>query len=159
MFGRKFVNLVLVLALVLSLGSIAFAQDAPSGDLEIFSWWTGGGEAAGLDALLAKFNEMYPEVNVINSAVAGGSGVNARAVLQTRLLAGDPPGTFQVHAGEELNAVWVAAGAMEPLNALYEENGWMEQFPQGLLDLISSEGNIYSVPVNKIGRASCRERV
>jgi glucose/mannose transport system substrate-binding protein len=148
MFGRKFANLVVVLALVLSLGSIAFAQDAPSGDLEIFSWWTGGGEAAGLDALLAKFSEMYPDLNVINSAVAGGSGVNARAVLQTRLLAGDPPGTFQVHAGEELNAVWVAAGAMEPLNALYEENGWMEQFPQGLLDLISSEGNIYSVPVN-----------
>jgi glucose/mannose transport system substrate-binding protein len=148
MFGRRFVSLIIVLVLVLSLGSIAFAQDAPSGDLEIFSWWVGGGEAAGLDALIAEFSTMYPDVTVINSAVAGGSGVNARAVLQTRLLAGEPPGTFQVHAGEELNAVWVAAEAMEPLNALYEENGWMEQYPQGLLDLISSEGNIYSVPVN-----------
>ncbi len=144
--------LVLLLIAVLALGvaGLASAQDeAPSGDLEIFSWWTGGGEAAGLDALIARFSELYPEINVINAAVAGGSGVNARAVLTTRMLGGDPPDTFQVHAGEELNALWVAAGLMQPLNDIYEANGWMDQFPQGLLDLISDDaGNIYVVPVN-----------
>lgn len=138
---------VVVLALVIS--GVAMAQDAPSGELEIFSWWTGGGEAAGLDVLIAKFAELYPDVSVVNAAVAGGSGVNARAVLTTRMLGGDPPDTFQVHAGEELNAVWVAAHAVEPLNSIYEANGWMEQFPQGLLDLLTdAEGNIYAVPVN-----------
>ncbi len=148
----KYLKILLVaLALVLLSVTVVSAQDMtqPSGDLEIFSWWTGGGEAAGLDALIAKFTEMYPDVNVINSAVAGGSGVNARAVLTTRMLGGDPPDTFQVHAGQELNALWVKAGAMQPLNDLYEANGWMDQFPQGLLDLISdAQGNIYSVPVN-----------
>ncbi len=144
----KLFGLLVVLALVLS-AAVVTAQDAPSGDLEIFSWWTGGGEAAGLDALIARFSELYPDVNIINSAVAGGSGVNARAVLTTRMLGGDPPDTFQVHAGEELNALWVAAGLMQPLNDIYEANGWLEQFPQGLLDLISDEeGNIYVVPVN-----------
>jgi glucose/mannose transport system substrate-binding protein len=65
------------------------------------------------------------------------------------MLGGDPPDTFQVHAGQELNAVWVKADLMVPLNDIYDENGWMEQFPEGLLSLISdSEGNIYSVPVN-----------
>ena len=138
---------VVVLALVIS--GVAMAQDAPSGELEIFSWWTGGGEAAGLDALIAEFAEMYPDVTVVNAAVSGGSGVNARAVLTTRMLGGDPPDTFQVHAGEELNAVWVAANAVEPLNSIYEANGWMEQYPQGLLDLLTdAEGNIYAVPVN-----------
>lgn len=145
----KVLRLTLILALVLTFTSLALAQEEPSGDLEIFSWWTGGGEAAGLEALIARFSEMYPNVNIVNSAVAGGSGVNARAVLTTRMLGGDPPDTFQVHAGQELNALWVAAGLMEPLNDIYEENGWMEQFPQGLLDLISdAEGNIYVVPVN-----------
>jgi len=141
---------VLVVALVAVLGvSLVSAQDAPSGDLEIFSWWTGGGEAAGLEALIARFSELYPDVNIVNAAVAGGSGVNARAVLTTRMLGGDPPDTFQVHAGEELNALWVAAGLMQPLNNIYEANGWMEQFPAGLLDLITDEeGNIYVVPVN-----------
>jgi len=126
-----------------------FAQDAPSGELEVFSWWTGGGEALGLEAMIARFSELYPDVTVVNAAVAGGSGVNARAVLTTRMLGGDPPDTFQVHAGEELNAVWVAAGLMQPLNDIYEANGWLEQYPQGLLDLITDEeGNIYVVPVN-----------
>jgi glucose/mannose transport system substrate-binding protein len=141
---------LLTVSLVVVLGvSLVSAQEAPSGELEIFSWWTGGGEAAGLDALIARFSELYPDVTIVNAAVAGGSGVNARAVLTTRMLGGDPPDTFQVHAGEELNALWVAAGLMEPLNDIYEANGWMEQFPQGLLDLITDEaGNIYVVPVN-----------
>ncbi|MBE2266917.1 MAG: carbohydrate ABC transporter substrate-binding protein [Anaerolinea sp.] len=145
---NKFLALLVIVALALG-ASVVVAQDAPSGELEIFSWWTGGGEAAGLDALIAEFSEMYPDVTVVNAAVAGGSGVNARAVLQTRMLGGDPPDTFQVHAGQELNAVWVAEDKMVALNDLFEENGWMEQYPQGLLDLISdAEGNIYSVPVN-----------
>jgi glucose/mannose transport system substrate-binding protein len=142
--------LLLVLSLVMALGvfSLVSAQDV-SGDLEIFSWWTGGGEAAGLDALIARFGELYPNVNIVNSAVAGGSGVNAKAVLTTRMLGGDPPDVFQVHAGSELNSLWVKAGRVEPLNDIYEANGWMDQFPQGLLDLISdAEGNIYSVAVN-----------
>ncbi len=149
-YGKKFLLVALALTLMLSIAGLATAQDAkPTGDLEIFSWWTGGGEAAGLDALIAKFKEMYPDVNIINSAVAGGSGVNAKAVLTTRMLGGDPPDTFQVHAGAELNSLWVKAGRMEPLNDLYKANGWMEQFPKGLLDLVSdSAGNIYSVPVN-----------
>jgi glucose/mannose transport system substrate-binding protein len=144
----KLLSLMLVLVLAFSAFGVT-AQEEASGDLEIFSWWTGGGEEAGLNALIARFAELYPEVNVINSAVAGGSGVNARAVLTTRMLGGDPPDTFQVHAGEELNALWVEAGLMESLTDIYEENGWLEQFPQGLLDLISDEeGNIFVVPVN-----------
>lgn len=147
--GKRVLSLLLVIMLaLLSIGLVA-AQDSPSGELEIFSWWTGGGEEAGLNALIERFSELYPEVNVVNSAVAGGSGVNARAVLTTRMLGGDPPDTFQVHAGEELNALWVAANLMEPLNDIYESNGWLEEFPQGLLDLITDEeGNVYVVPVN-----------
>lgn len=146
----RLLGITMLMAVAMS-AMVVSAQDAeaPSGDLEIFSWWTGGGEAAGLEALIARFTEENPDVNVINSAVAGGSGVNARAVLTTRMLGGDPPDTFQVHAGEELNAVWVAAGLMEPLNDLYEANGWLDQFPEGLVDLISDdEGNIYSVAAN-----------
>lgn len=139
---------VLVAALLVALVGTVIAQDAPSGDLEIFSWWAGGGEAAGLEALIARFNELYPDVTVVNSAVSGGSGVNARAVLATRMQAGDPPSTFQVHAGSALNDTWVAADAMEPVTFIFEENGWLDTYPQGLLDLISRDGEIYAVPVN-----------
>lgn len=60
----------------------------------------------------------------------------------------DPPSTFQVHGGEELNKSWVAADKMAPLNDLYEANGWMDKFPDALIEMVSNGDNIYSVPVN-----------
>jgi len=145
---KKILALGAIFALLISVGAV-MAQDDLSGELEIFSWWTGGGEEAGLNALIEEFATRFPDVEVINAAVAGGSGVNARAVLQNRMLAEDPPSTFQIHAGAALNTVWVAADRMVALNDLYEENGWFEAFPQGLIDLVSdAEGNVYSVPVN-----------
>jgi glucose/mannose transport system substrate-binding protein len=124
-------------------------ETIPEDAVEIFSWWTGAGEEAGLLALIDMFQEQHPEYEVVNSAVAGGAGVDARAVLTTRMQAGDPPSTFQIHAGRALLDTWVAADAMEPLNFLYDDEGWWDVFPQTLIDLTSDEdGNIYSVPVN-----------
>ncbi|MBE3554973.1 MAG: carbohydrate ABC transporter substrate-binding protein [Thermicanus sp.] len=116
--------------------------------VEIFSWWTGAGEEAGLLALIDLFKQKHPDIDVINAAVAGGAGTNAKAVLASRMQGNDPPGTFQVHGGAELNEGWVAAGKMEPLNDLFQAEGWMDKFPKDLINLVSKEGNIYSVPVN-----------
>lgn len=116
--------------------------------VEVFSWWTGGGEAAGLDAMIGVFGGLYPDIEFINSAVAGGAGTNARAVLATRLQAGDPPDSWQGHAGQELIGTYVAANQLEPLNSLYEAEGWLSVMPETLIPLISQNGNIYSVPVN-----------
>jgi glucose/mannose transport system substrate-binding protein len=116
--------------------------------LEIFSWWTNGGEADGLNALYEVFKKKYPDVEIINATVAGGAGSNAKAVLATRMQGGEPPDSFQVHGGAELNDSWVAADKMEPLNDLYESQGWMDKFPKSLIDLVSKDGKIYSVPVN-----------
>jgi glucose/mannose transport system substrate-binding protein len=120
---------------------------APS-QVEVFSWWTGGGEAAGLAAMIVVFNARYPNIEFINAAVAGGAGTNARAVLATRLQANDPPDSWQAHAGQEIIGTYVAAGQVEPLNALYDAQGWLAVMPETLIPLISANGNIYSVPVN-----------
>ena len=127
-------------------GPIA-AEDA-SGTVQVFSWWTGGGEAAGLTALTAVFAAKYPNVKFDNQAVAGGAGTNARAVLASRLQANDPPDSWQGHAGQELIGTYVVAGQIEPLNDLFKENGWLEVMPETLIPLISKDGSIYSVPVN-----------
>ncbi|HSG24579.1 MAG TPA: ABC transporter substrate-binding protein [Anaerolineales bacterium] len=116
--------------------------------VEVFSWWTGGGEAAGLAAIQEVFNTEYPDIEFVNAAVAGGAGTNARAVLATRLQSGDPPDTWQGHAGQELIGTYVAGGQIEPLNDLYEAEGWLDVMPDTLIPLISQDGNIYSVPVN-----------
>ncbi|SDK02988.1 glucose/mannose transport system substrate-binding protein [Sediminibacillus albus] len=126
----------------------AAGSDGDGGTVEIFSWWTGAGEEDGLLALIDLFEQKHPDITVDNAAVAGGAGTNAKAVLATRMQGDDPPSTFQVHGGAELNEGWVAADKMEPLNDFYEEQGWMDKFPQDLIDLVSKDGNIYSVPVN-----------
>ncbi|MBN1889152.1 MAG: hypothetical protein JW850_14260, partial [Thermoflexales bacterium] len=89
-----------------------------TGKVEIFSWWTGGGEADGLAQMFGIYSQKYPNVEIINATVAGGAGSNAKAVLKTRMLGGDPPDSFQVHAGQEI-ADWVYADKMEPLDDLY----------------------------------------
>lgn len=123
-------------------------DEAAGGEVEVFSWWTGGGEAAGLEAMIEVFQAKHPDITFNNAAVAGGAGTNARAVLATRLQANDPPDSWQGHAGQELIGTYVAAGQLEPLNFLYEENGWLDVMPETLIPLISQDGNIYSVPVN-----------
>lgn len=123
-------------------------EGSTAGSVEVFSWWTGGGEAAGLEALIKVFNAEYPDIAFNNAAVAGGAGTNARAVLATRLQAGDPPDSWQGHAGQELIGTYVAADQLESLNFLYEEEGWLAVMPETLIPLISQDGEIYSVPVN-----------
>lgn len=119
-----------------------------SAPLDIFSWWTGAGEEDGLKALIALFEEKHPDVPIENAAVAGGAGTNAKAVLASRMQGDDPPATFQVHGGAELNEGWVAAGKMETLNEFYEAEGLNDKFPKDLIDMVSKDGDIYSVPVN-----------
>ncbi|GAB4481506.1 MAG: ABC transporter substrate-binding protein [Anaerolineae bacterium] len=150
-----FVLLIAALVLVACGGTTPAAEEegaaeeeAAAGEVEVFSWWTGGGEAAGLDAMIKVFNEKYPDITFINAAVAGGAGTNARAVLASRLQANDPPDSWQAHAGQEIIGTYVAAGQIEPLNDLFEENGWLDVMPETLIPLISADGNIYSVPVN-----------
>jgi glucose/mannose transport system substrate-binding protein len=122
---------------------------ALSGKLEIFSWWTTGGEAAGLKALYDLYPTACPgTVEIVNATVAGGGGANARQVLTTRMLGNDPPGSFQVHMGHELTDTWVTANYMEPLDSLFTQQGWNSVFPKGVLDIVSYQGKPYSVPVN-----------
>ena len=138
MYSRKFswiaVSLLIVMSMVLTACGTAATPTAAVAEpteammdekqqVEVFSWWTGGGEAAGLDAMIKIFSEQYPDIEFMNAAVAGGAGTNARAVLATRLQAGDAPDSWQGHAGQELIGTYVAADQLEPLNFLYEAKG------------------------------------
>jgi glucose/mannose transport system substrate-binding protein len=64
------------------------------------------------------------------------------------MLGGDPPGSFQVHMGHELTDTWVTTGYMESLKFLYDQEGWTNVFPKGVIDIVSYNGEPYSVPVN-----------
>jgi glucose/mannose transport system substrate-binding protein len=153
---REFVQRVGVAAGVLAVGG-TFAEflaacggsaGTPAGKLEIFSWWTAGGEADGLAEMFKIYKAKYAGVNIINAAVAGGAGSNAKAVLATRIQGGQPPDSFQVHAGQELISTWVKAGKMEPITSIWASEGWDAVIPKDLKTIVSSGSDVWSVPVN-----------
>ena len=155
---QKNSKLAIVIAGVVAIALVAFfvtrsGSDSTTdtskatGNLEIFTWWASGGEAAGLEGMTTEFTTQNPDLTFVNASVAGAAGVNAKGVLVSRMEAGNPPDTFQAHAGEELSS-YVRAGQLEDLTELYKAEGWDKVFPADLIKTITVDGKIYSVPVN-----------
>ncbi|MGA8046701.1 MAG: ABC transporter substrate-binding protein [Dermatophilaceae bacterium] len=122
-------------------------EGGAGGDVGVFTWWADGSEKVGLDAMVGVFEEQFPNDAFVNLAVAGGAGTNAKAKLASDLENGNPPDSFQGHAGAELTD-YIVNSQVEPVNDVIEELGGSSVFPQDLLDRITVEGNIYSVPSN-----------
>ncbi len=117
------------------------------GDVGVFTWWAAGSEKAGLEALQKLFKEKYSKDTFVNLAVAGGAGSNAKAKLSTDLQNGNPPDSFQGHAGAELTD-YIRKGQIVPVNDVFKTLGGESVFPKDLLDRLTVKGNIYSVPSN-----------
>lgn len=122
-------------------------EGGAGGVVGVFTWWAAGSEKIGLDALVKLFGEKFPNDTFENLAVAGGAGSSAKAKLAADLQNGNPPDSFQGHAGAELMD-YIDAGQILPVNGIIEELGGADVFPQTLLDLITVDGDIYSVPSN-----------
>src|SRR5699024_11676525 len=99
----------------------------------------------GLEAMVDVFDEQHPDIEFVNAAVAGGAGSQAKDLLQTRLQSGEPPDTFQAHAGAELQD-YINADQVEDVSDLYEEFGLDEAFPDDLIELLTVDDAIYSIP-------------
>lgn len=126
-------------------GSVKAKNDA----LEIFSWWTSGGEVQALAALYSVYRKQYPAVKITNSAIGGASGgANMMAVLQSRMLGHQPPDSFQGHPGAEFIDQWVKTGAMDPIDQLYKDEGYAKVLPAALIESSSWQGKPYCVAVD-----------
>lgn len=116
-------------------------------EVEVFTWWASGSEKVGLDALEQAFATQFPDIKFVNASVAGGAGSNAKAALAARLEANNPPDSFQAHAGAELTD-YIEAGQLQDLSSFYADKGLNEVFPETLLERLTIDGKIYSVPSN-----------
>ena len=112
--------------------------------IEIFSWWTVEGEAEALGALIEIFERAH-DVSVTNAAAV--DPTRARERLRERMLAGEPPDSFQAISGVDLLG-WADEGYMTDLSALAEGNQLADSFPKPVLDVLTSDGALYAVPVN-----------
>jgi len=146
-------SLVAILSMML-VACVPAAAPAPAAGgskatdkVEMFSWWTAGGEADGLNAMYDIYKKANPNVEIVNATVAGGAGTNAKAVLATRLTGGDPPDAFQLHAGLEVEK-YDPAKYVQPLDNLYASEGWDKAFPKDLISLLKYQDHFWGVPVN-----------
>jgi glucose/mannose transport system substrate-binding protein len=143
---RFLLVLALACATLFAVRPASISQAQGADQIEVFSYWTSGGEAAALQALFDTYKTAQPKTEIINSLVAGGAGTNAFAVLQTRLQGHNPPDTWQTHLGLELQDYYVDPGYVVPINDLYKSEGWDKVLPKTLMDLLThKDGNIYAV--------------
>lgn len=122
------------------------------GQVEIFSWWTSGGERDALDALLEVHEARVPDASVRNSALEHRD--RAREMLVRRLAQGTPPELFQAIAGEDLMG-WVRKNGIddddscvESLTDLADGAGLTGVFAPEVLDAATLDGELYGLPVN-----------
>jgi glucose/mannose transport system substrate-binding protein len=127
-------------------------QAHAGGAVEIFSWWTSGGELDALQAVLEVHEDEVPTARVRNAAVEFAE--KARDELRTRMERGLPPDTFQANIGADLFR-WVLFNGhdqrstkVESLQTLAQQSGWLEAFDETVLDAASYDGELYGVPLN-----------
>ncbi|WP_279019995.1 ABC transporter substrate-binding protein [Mobiluncus mulieris] len=116
-------------------------------EVGVTTWWSAGSEKDGFEALSKVFKEQHPDITLKNLATSGGGGTNAKQKLAADLAAKNPPDTYQSHAGAELSAD-IASGYVEDVSSLYDEFKLREAFPKSLIDRLTVDGKIYSVPSN-----------
>lgn len=123
------------------------SDSAPARELvEIFSWWSALGEAEALEALIATHETVHPGARIFNAAAA--SGTRAREWLGERLDKNEPPDIFQQYI-HQLRAVARHVNEKElPLDDLFDRLGLRQALFPELIQDITRDGHIYSMPVN-----------
>ncbi|MFW9969503.1 MAG: ABC transporter substrate-binding protein [Candidatus Odinarchaeota archaeon] len=149
-------TIIFVLIAVITTGAIVagvtyvLVAPAPKGEvdaLEIYHWWTSGGEAAAITALIDVFEGLYPNTTVQEIQIAGGGGFEMRVKIKTLMLAGQPPDTFQIHNGYEWK-IFYDAGLLNDIDHVWT-TALQNVIPDVIEDISKGpDGHYYSVPVN-----------
>jgi glucose/mannose transport system substrate-binding protein len=141
---------IIVTGAVVGAGTWYFTRPAPSAEanvVEIYHWWTSGGEAKAINALVDVFKAKYPDVAVIQSPVAGGAGYVFQAVIKPLVLAGEAPDAFQMHAGYE-GKPYYDGGYLDSITSLWNDQKWANVIPKVVQDMVKFGNDYYAVPVN-----------
>lgn len=128
-------------------GGSSPADQEPTNTLEVISWWTAPSEKAALGVLFDAYRRAHGGVEVVEGAVAGGSGSNAQVVLATRLRDGNPPDVWQAFPGAALRAL-VSGGRVTDVSTVYQQTGLAAQMPEAVAAAVTVNGKQYAVPTS-----------
>lgn len=113
-------------------------------ELELMHFWTSGGEAAAMNVV--KQAAQGADIQWKDAAVAGGAGMNAYQVLQSRIASGNPPAAMQMH-GEQIKQ-YAEGGLLLDLTDLATSKGWDKVIDPDLLSYARIDGRIVGIPFN-----------
>ena len=152
---KKQTIIIVLIAVIATAGIVAgvtyvILAPTPEGEvdaLEIYHWWTSGGEAAAIGALIGEFEALHPTTTVYSVQIAGGGGFEMRVKIKTLMLAGQPPDTFQIHNGYEWT-IFYDAGLLDNIDHI-----WTTALKAAVPDVVEDiskgpDGHYYAVPVN-----------
>lgn len=143
-----FVAAVAAVAMVVtgcSLGGDAGSDPNNPNQVEAITWWASGVEKTALYEMVDVFKKQNPDIQFIDASVRGAGGAKARQSIAARLDSDNPPDTLQAAAGAGLTD-YVAAGELQDLTSFYAENKLTDVYRAALLELLTVDGKIYSVP-------------
>jgi glucose/mannose transport system substrate-binding protein len=150
---RPAVVLCILLALAASL-SAAPAEVPPArpakstAGLTFYHWWTSSSELAAVNALVGVFKKQHPGVAVnVTVADSHGGGRKIFTIISSATSAGQPPDSFQVHAGAPLQP-YFAADLLNQVDRAWILEGLDKVTPSMIRTMSSIQGHYYIVPVN-----------
>jgi glucose/mannose transport system substrate-binding protein len=101
--------------------------------------WFGSEPTPDGGALLDIFADANPSVNIIRY----NNSDDFPALITTGVA-----DSFGVHAGQELIGTWVQTGDILPVTSIFNDNNWLSNYRSEVIDLVSQNGEIWSVPLN-----------
>jgi len=145
-------EITIILLFILSLLALPIlAAQQIENELIIYHYYTAGGEREAIDVYFKYFREKYPFVKIRENEIPGGAAENIRAVVMSRLEAGNPPDIFLDLAGANLKR-YVDAGYLAPVDEIWKETNMEEHVPPLLRKMCYFYGHYYGVQANNVHR-------
>lgn len=116
---------------------------APAQTLDVLHWWTSVGERRAVEQLVQQLDRRGIVWN--DAAIPGGGGGGAMKVLNSRVLARDPPDVAQV-IGRTL-ADWSDLGLVLPLDEVAQRNRWSASLFPVVQRVITHRHRIVAAPL------------
>ncbi|MDR1598552.1 MAG: ABC transporter substrate-binding protein [Oscillospiraceae bacterium] len=124
----------------------ALSDTTAGGKLNIYHWWTAGGEKEAIEAAIGGFLGMYPSVDPVSNAIPGGAGGAMVMKVKVLALSGKSPETFQAHPGMEIQP-YLESDILFDLSGLWEYAGLEDRMLEGVAELCQVDGKYYIVPI------------
>lgn len=122
------------------------ADSGASGVLNVYHWWTAGGEKEAIEAAIGVFRSRYPNVQVFSNAIPGGAGGAMVMKVKILMVTGNAPETFQAHPGYEIEP-YTEANLLYPLNAVWQYAHIADRLLPGVEELCRIGSDYYAVPL------------